>query len=400
MVGTGAGPRALVVAIALAGVTAWGAAVAFGLDRPADQAPLEPTDVLWAASFFAFLVLGAWIARRRPANPVGWCLALGPVFIGTGVAAFEYAADPGRAGAAWVGLLGNPAFDVGVVLLAIWSLWYPDGRLPSPRWRWLVRAIVAIAVLTVITQVLTSTPYSEDVPTASPLAIGLPAVDAVHGAVRLALPLLALSAFVSLVVRFRRGRPEVRDQVKLLLFGVSLVAGAAAVLTAVTLVAGETPLIAVVGLALMVATLLCIPITVAVAIVRHRAFEIDRAISRTVAYALITAIAVGVYAAGVLAFGTLARAVAGESGDVVVALSTLLVASAFQPMRRRVQGAVDRRFNRARVDGMQAAEEFSRRLRDEVDLAAVVADLRGTVVRTLQPSSASVVTVGGSGERP
>ncbi len=201
-------------------------------------------------------------------------------------------------------------------------------------------------------------------------------------------------------MRFRRADPLVRGQLKTLVYAVSVVATAAAALAAVTALVGPSELIDLLGFVVVVAALLCVPASVAVAVVRHGAFDIDRAISRTLSYAIVTAILVGLYAGGVVALGAFARSVTGETGDLVVALSTLAVAAAFAPVRRHVQSLVDRRFNRARIDALRAVDEFGRRLRDEVDPAAVVADLRGTVVRTLQPSNASVVTVAGSATSP
>jgi hypothetical protein len=174
----------------------------------------------------------------------------------------------------------------------------------------------------------------------------------------------------SLVVRFRRSRGVPRQQLKWLLFGGALFAAA--------FVSGVP---ALVGLGFA-----ALPICCGIAIVRHGLFDIDRVVSRTVSYAVVTAVLVGVYAAAVVALRALLLPVTPE-GDLAVAGSTLLVAALFGPVRRWVQGFVDRRFNRARYDATQAVEAFGQRLRDEVDLEHIGGDLRTTVASTVAPAT-------------
>lgn len=388
----------LALLVVVLGVAAWAAAVVLGLRRPDGMEPLRPVDLLWAGSFSAFLGLGAFIARRRPHNPVGWCLAAGPVCVGAGVALFEYVGDVSRPAAEWVGLAADPIFGFGILLLGLWWLWYPDGGLVSDRWRWVVRAAAVLYGLSVVVHVVSPTPYSDAVPTRSPLALEASLLEPLRAVTGMAPVLIFAASFASLVVRFRNGDTRTRSQLKIVVYAVVLVAGVAGVLTGVTAFTGPNPLLDGLGFGITVAALLSIPTAVAIAIVRHRAFDIDRAISRTLAYALMTAIAIAVYSASVVAFGAVARTAAGRSSDLVVALSTLVVAALFQPLRRRVQRVVDRRFNRGHIDGLVAAEEFGRRLREEVELGTVVADLRRTVTRTLQPATTSVITVSAGGE--
>jgi hypothetical protein len=136
-----------------------------------------------------------------------------------------------------------------------------------------------------------------------------------------------------------------------------------------------------------------IAVAAGIAILRYRLYDIDRILSRTLAYAIVTIGLIGVYVGGVVALGSLARLLTGEAGDLVVAVSTLMVAAAFAPLRRRVQILVDRRFNRSRVDALRAAERFGRQLRDQVDLGTVVTELREAATMTVQPRSVSVHTV-------
>jgi hypothetical protein len=190
---------------------------------------------------------------------------------------------------------------------------------------------------------------------------------------------------IGLVVRFVRSRGEERLQLKVLAF--------VAVVAAVALVAGET--VADDGFLGQVAEVLSTPGWFAVAagsaILRYRLYDIDRVVSRTASYAVLTVILASVYVAGVVGLGALARALTGDrAGDLVVAASTLAVAGLFGPLRRRVQALVDRRFNRARYDAQRTVEQLAHRLRDEVDLVSLETALRDAVAVSLQPAGVSL----------
>jgi hypothetical protein len=198
-----------------------------------------------------------------------------------------------------------------------------------------------------------------------------------------------VAALIGLVVRYRHSLGVERQQLKVL----ALLAAVAAA----ALVTGET--VATSGLPKQIADVLSAPgwfaVAAGVAILRYRLFDIDRVISRTVSYAVLTALLASVYIASVVALGAVVRAATGGGGsDLVVAASTLAVAALFQPMRRRVQALFDRRFNRTRYDAQRTIDGFAQRRRDEVDLTALVRDLSGTAATALNPQHASVWLAG------
>jgi hypothetical protein len=213
--------------------------------------------------------------------------------------------------------------------------------------------------------------------------------DLVHGAVDAIFVVLLVGAVLAgasaLVVRYRRARRGERQQLKWAVLG-----GLVSVSVYLT---GDltTRLPGVDWWLVSLVAFTVFPLTVALAVLRYRLYDIDRIVSRTVSYGLLTALLVGVYAAGVVGLGGLIRsATGGGGGDLVVAASTLAVAALFGPARRRIQDLVDRRFNRARYDAQQTVEAFAQRLRDEVDLDTLCADLRASANEAIQPRSASV----------
>lgn len=271
---------------------------------------------------------------------------------------------------------------------------FPDGDVPSPRWRpflWFgiaVSAVVSLAILLDPGPIHVWRHEQEVVgAVANPFGVvDLTLLEDGGSAVALLLVFVALAA---LVVRWRRDAVT-RRQIKWILFGF-LVAVAGVLLTTIPVLQNVGDLISSLAFAI-------IPVTIGLAITRYRLFEIDRLVSRSVSYAIVAALLAGLYAAGVLGLGALARGVSGSApGDLVVALSTLIVAAAFQPVRRRVQTVVDRRFNRARYDAARTAESFGRSLRDELDGEAIAAALGRAAGRSLQPQGLSVLLTTRSG---
>lgn len=364
---------------------------------PVSGAVRTADDLAWILGAAVFGATGWVIARRHPHHRIGWAFLWIGFFFGLSNAGMGYAV---------VGATSGLPLDAVAGWLSAWSWAPPIGLLVLvmaifPTGRPVNRAIGAVAVSALVAALTIATVNATVFwPLRSP-RLALPGEDQRYDNIAMSLiaalfPVILLAAVVclaSLLLRFRRATGTERQQLK----WVAVVA----VLMGPAIVLGQ--LVEPMGGVSQVAEVLSAPAWLAVAagfaVLRYRLFDVDRILSRTVSYALVTAVLIAVYAGSVLGLGGIARAVTGESGDLVVALSTLLVAAAFQPVRGRVQGAVDRRFNRARVDGLQAVEEFGRRLRDEVELTTVVADLRRTAVRTLQPSSTSVVTITGRGER-
>jgi hypothetical protein len=346
-----------------------------------------------------YATLGLIIATRRPRHPIGWlligCGLTGSMQLVTGqYAALAGAADlPSRLPALWASSQVQSAW-VGLVLLLL--LLFPTGRLPSPRWRPVAWSLVAGLCLTLFTQGLKPRTLSDFPEDTNPF--GAPALEPVLGPLDVLAGALLIAgvigAFTSLVVRLRRSRGRERQQLKwfvyVALLGVVAIFPLGALLA---LLIGQLPhgyggVLGAVFQPWLLAPI-ALAITVAAAIVRHRLYDIDRVINRTLVYGLLTVLLGSVYAAGVLVLGRLLDPADGQS-EPAVAASTLAVAALFQRARRRVQTAVDRRFNRARYDAARTVAAFSARLRDEIDLDTLSAELLTVVDRTVQPMQASL----------
>jgi len=335
-------------------------------------------------------LVGVVLASRRPRHPVGWLLlALGLCLATSGAAAgyvpYSLVLRPRALPAAHVVARLYPTVtNAAFVALGFVLLLTPTGSPPSPRWRWWAwGSAAATAVLLVAATVA---PGSLD---AGALVAGGPQeFRAFGGALRpanqaaQALAILTiLVGTVSLVVRFRHARGVERQQLR----WVALAAGMMGVVmaaVAVLVAAGEVDLagwVAVLGLVLL-------PLAIGAAILRYRLYDLDRIISRTLAYGLLTVLLGGGYALTVLGLGQLL----GQDSSLVVAVATLAVAAAFQPARRRIQQAVDRRFNRRRYDAARTIAGFRARLREEVDLDTLTGELLAVVEQTMQPTQASL----------
>jgi hypothetical protein len=384
--------------LVLVGAVAWMLAVVWGLARPAGQEPLAVSDVVWALSFVGFLVVGGLIADRHPANPIGWCFVVGVVAIAGGVATAEYATVPSRPGVGWVAVAGAVSFAGGAPLLTgIWLTLFPDGRPVSPRWRWLWVALVAAGLVFAFGQSLVPLVGNGGVEVARPsVLLGHERLGATMSAIGgTGLLVLSLVAVGTLVLRYRRGTALMRAQLRWLLLVAAIVVVLAGVTFSSDLALGpDAAVVSLLGYVTFVTATVGLSAGVAIAIGRHRLYEIDRVISRTVAYAVLTVLLVGLYVAVVLTLETLVRPLVGSSHDLVVAVSTLAVAAAFRPVRRRVQTVVDRRFDRRRVDAAATVEAFARRLRDELDLGAATEDLRRSVDEALAPAHVGILFFG------
>jgi hypothetical protein len=347
-------------------------------------------ELLYLVAMVGMATVGAVLAGRRPRHPVGWLmLALGLSVtvdgLTDGYARYGLLASPGAVPAVGhVRALGD-TFALWPACIGFILLLTPTGSLPSPRWRWWARiAAVAPLAWTAATVLGTATtgfppfytfqnPYFVPALESPALAVALPA-----------LVITLLSAVVggaSLVVRFRRARGVERQQLRL----VASAAVVAAVGIPVAVAGISIQSAAVVGVAVLgSAAVLCLAI--AAAILRYRLYDLDRIISRTVAYALLTVLLGLAYAAVALVLGRLL----GRDSSLAVAGATLAVAGAFQPLRRRVQAAVDRRFNRRRHDAVRIIAAFGTRLRDQVDLDVLHTELLAVVDQTMQPTRASL----------
>ena len=333
--------------------------------------------------------VGAILASQRPRHPVGWLLLGVGLTLNLSLLVQSYVK---------YGLLARPGSLPGARYLAgftdstsvIWLscagfvlLLTPTGSLPSPRWRWWARVAAAAPVAMVVGSVVQPDPLAPDYhgnPMAVPALARLLAVLAVAGVVIVPVSLLAGAG--SLVVRFRRAQGVERQQLRWLAYAAALAAG----LLLVALVAAFVLAKDEVVLASLALGMALLPLATGAAILRYRLYDLDRIISRTLAYGLLTVLLGGGYAGMVLGLGQLL----GQDSSLVVAGATLVVAAVFQPARRRIQLAVDRRFNRRRHDAAQTIAAFSARLRDQVDLITLTGELLAAVDQTMQPTQASL----------
>jgi hypothetical protein len=333
--------------------------------------------------------VGAVLASLRPHHPVGWLLLGVGLTLNLSLLVQSYVK---------YGLLARPGSLPGARYLAgftdstsvIWLscagfvlLLTPTGSLPSPRWRWWARVAAAAPVAMVVGSVVQPDPLAPDYhgnPMAVPALARLLAVLAVAGVVIVPVSLLAGAG--SLVVRFRRAQGVERLQLRWLAYAAALAAGLLLVALVAAFVLAKDELV-LASLALGMALL---PLATGAAILRYRLYDLDRIISRTLAYGLLTVLLGGGYAGMVLGLGQLL----GQDSSLVVAGATLVVAAVFQPARRRIQLAVDRRFNRRRHDAAQTIAAFGARLRDQVDLITLTGELLATVDQTMQPTQASL----------
>jgi hypothetical protein len=334
--------------------------------------------------------VGAVLASRRPRHPVGWlllafALSLTAAGVIASYVAYGLLARPGALPAATAVARYYPATaPTALALLGLVLLLTPTGSPPSPRWRrWAVLTAATPVLLLLLAPVAPGRFDPRSMVTSSPFndrALG--GVLLVANQVAMAVTILAVVvAAGSLVVRFRRARGIERQQLRWVALAAALMLLAAPVILAAS--ALGIPVLVDWAAAVCVAVL---PLAVGAAVLRYRLYDLDRIISRTLAYGLLTLLLGGGYALVVLGLGRLL----GRESPLVVAAATLAVAALFQPARRRIQAAVDRRFNRRRHDAARIVEGFGARLRDQVDLDTLTADLLGVVDQTMQPTQASL----------
>jgi hypothetical protein len=358
----------------------------------AELAQLDASTVPAVLAAMVAATVGAVVAGRRPRHPVGWLLlGLGLSVTASGVvdgyARYGLVARPGAVpGARWAATYSPATLYLGFVCVGYVLLLTPSGSLPSPRWRWWAWLAAAGPVLFLLALTagpgLVIAPYGPFLdPVTAPVLAGL------VGAAIAASIALAIGGFAagigSLVARLRRARGIERQQLRWVAFAAAVTVVPAAVLVAgVVLDATGTPLVvAAAGVCMAL-----LPLAVGAAILRYRLYDLDRIISRTLAYGLLTLLLGGGYALVVLGIGQRL----GRDSSLVVAAATLAVAAVFQPLRRRVQRVVDRRFNRRRYDAARTIAGFSAQLRQQVDLDTLTAELLAVVEQSMQPTTTSL----------
>ena len=339
------------------------------------------------------VTVGAVVAARRPAHPVGWLL-LGIALSLTATAAtaqyFVYGllVRPGALPAARYAVLYQPATTfTALTLIGFVLLLTPTGSLPSPRWRWPARVMAATPAVLVLVVTLAGGPVDPRYQAVGgPFDLrGLDGVLLAANWTALAVTVVALvAAAASLVGRFRHARGVERLQLRWVALAAVLV-GLGAVGVLFSLAVGGSAA----GILFDVAVGCCLvvpPVATGAAILRYRLYDLDRIFSRTLAYGLLTLLLGGGYALVVLGLGQLL----GRDSPLVVAGATLGVAALFQPARRRIQAVVDRRFNRRRHNTAERIAAFGDRLHQQIDLDSVTVELLAVVDQTMQPTQVSL----------
>jgi hypothetical protein len=348
--------------------------------------------------FSPFGVVGFVVTWRRPRNPLGWC------FVGLAVAGAlsqdgsfyaiaDYRLRHGTLPLGWMAMLAQPGWAIAIVLVGLAVLIFPDGALPSPRLRWVLWLYLAMGLLWMVSAYVITVDaiirHSIRVDSGGNLlALDNSAAspgwwNVLQDVLFVALGLSMLLSLAGQVVSYRRSYGERRQQLKWLLGGFAAALACAVLAIGMGNAPGSWK---VLGHVAVILAFFALPVSMGVAILKYRLYDIDRIISRTLAYAIVTGLLVGVYAGLVL----LATQVLKFHSTVAVAAATLVAAALFSPVRRRVQRAVDRRFNRARYDAERTVAAFAARLKDAVDLDAVRDDLASVVHQALEPAHVSL----------
>jgi hypothetical protein len=357
--------------------------------------PSVPTFAHWGESTLMGVgasTVGAIIASQRTHNPIGWLLCVSGLVFGVAMFASEYAI--------YALLVAPGTLPAGEALASVHSLWvlgfnlfvlmlilFPTGQLPRSRWRWVVYLYVAIAVGEVGAMLfLPGTLEGLDL-IENPLGIESLPIERkpVQGLVFTG----GLIAATSLIVRLRRGSWVERQQIKWLAYAAAT-ATVGNILAYTPPEAIGAPWVTWVGYVLVKLGVLGIPISIGIAILRYRLYEIDTLINRTLVYGALTATLVALYFGDIILLQRVFVAVTGEKSTLAVVASTLVIAALFNPLRRRIQSFIDRRFYRSKYDARKTLEAFSAKLRDETNLDALSAELVGVVRETMQPAHVSL----------
>jgi hypothetical protein len=357
------------------------------LNAPARGSPWQQSLGLMPPSL-PFATVGALIASRHHHNPIGWLvgalgLAAAVLLIGNQYSRYALVTAPGSLPAGdWAAWLAVWPVDLTALLLTLLLLLFPDGHPLSPRWRPVVWLTVGIGAVSATTSALSAANFANNVPYAQHPAQLLDADTArtVYNTCTSVSSGLLVVAACSVAVRLRRARGTQRQQLKWFAYVGGL---GAVVLLAWGLVRPDPVIVALVWFPALAAA-------IGIAIFRYRLYDIDRIINRTLSYGTLTAILGLLYAGAVLVLGQVFGGATGNPPSWAVAGATLAVAALFQPARRRIQQAVDRRFNRRKHNAAQTIEAFATRLRDQIDLDALSAELLAVVGQTMEPTQVSL----------
>jgi hypothetical protein len=345
----------------------------------------------------SYAPVGALIASRHPANPLGWLLCLYGLVISISHFCAQYAiyallaqpdSLPAGEAMAWILSWVLPILNG---LQVFYVLLFPTGRLPSKRWRWLGWLTVAFVVVGVILAAFSSGALVGILgPIQNPL--GIQGFSSIYYKAILFImtPLLTAAAVLAVFMRLRRAIGVERQQIKWFAYA-AVATVSAGILAYIIPRVVETPLwFERVGFALNIAFIAAIPIAIGIAILRYRLYDIDILINRTLVYGSLTAMLVALYFVGIVVLQRFFVLLTGQQSTLAVVASTLLIAALFSPMRRRIQSFIDRGFYRRKYDAARTLEVFSAKLRDETDLDALSDDLVGVVRETMQPAHVSL----------
>jgi hypothetical protein len=343
-----------------------------------------------------FSTVGAIVASRRPENPVGWLLCL----YGLAQSIYHFSAQyaiyallaqpnslPAGVAMAWVSSWLLPII---IGLSVFFILLFPSGRLPSRRWRWVTWPTVAFILVGAISDAFSPGPVDGLGPIRNPL--GIQGFSNVYTAILYTMVALVLlvAAASSVFVRLRRAIGVERQQIKWFAYA------AAATVIGLVLAYGIPEILVVplwferIGYAILLVLIPAIPISMGIAILRYKLYDIDLLINRTLVYGSLTAVLALVYFGSVTGTQSIFRAITGQQSTLAVVASTLVLAALFNPLRHRIQSFIDRRFYRSKYDARKTLGAFSAKLRDETDLGALSDDLVGVVRESMQPAHVSL----------
>jgi hypothetical protein len=362
--------------------------------------------LLWAVlPFLLFPVVGVLIASKRPTNPIGWiCLAVGLLWMlnlltgsyaeyGLRVAAPDTIPYPAAVGlmAEWLGPTAVLLFGTYLILL------FPDGKLPSARWRTLAWLCGAVILSNILVAILAPSHLSDLRNVSNPFGLeGQLWLAYAEAAIALLFPLCMLASVLSLVMRYRHSGEGVREQIKWLAFAASVVAlGILGGVVQGTFFASDAtgsadPLWGKLLQDTITLSFAGVPVAIGFAVLKYRLYDIDVVINRALIYGPLTATLALIYVGCVVGLQYVLRVLTGEGSTLAVVASTLLIAALFSPLRGRIQRFIDRRFYRRKYDAAKTLEAFSARLREETDLEALNDDLVGVVRQTMQPVHVSL----------
>jgi hypothetical protein len=362
------------------------------LDSNAGISPPLDHDIVFSLWGAIYSTVGAVVAIRRTGHVVGWLLLVAGFIFALSSLSFEYAnwaLGPGSwSGGSWALWVAETPSALALVLIPLALLLFPDGRFVSARWRPLAGVSVLTAVCLLAIGV---TPGRLDPSAPGPNPLGIEGARTVVDAVGVVGWVLALVLFAAAgaatVIRLRRSTGATHQQMKWVCYAAAILGVVWAQWTVLYLVGAMGGALFAVELSIVAAAMAGVPVAMGIAILRYRLYGIDVIIRKTLVYAALIAILGAAYVGGVVVLSVALRSLTGGTGAVAVTVSTLGVAAMFQPLRRRVQHAVDRRFYRDRYDSARIVGLFNQHMRDQIDLRALETELVAVVSAALQPAS-------------